>query len=72
MAWRPGNEYVFTTGAYDGCVSVWDVRSNVALGMMREHSGKVLCVAWEGKGRVVSGGEDGHVRSCSIDSVHAS
>lgn len=66
IAWRPGSEYIFATGSYDGSVALWDIRATVALGAVELHTGKVLSMVWAGSDVLSSVGEDGHVRSCSM------
>jgi ribosome biogenesis protein len=60
LAAHPTDERRAMSGAYDGVVRVWDMRSAKApvASFKGESGGKILSVDW-GKGMGVLGGEDG-------------
>ena len=58
LAWRPGSEHTVATGAHDGAIRLWDLRSPLPLSELEAHEGKALAVAWRDRLRLVSGGSD--------------
>jgi ribosome biogenesis protein YTM1 len=71
VAFRPESEYLFASGAYDGTVKIWDMRSTIPLHTLAAHEGKVLDVAWRTHNSIegpvlASGGEDKQLRLFSI------
>ena len=62
-------EHVFATCDYEGSIAVWDVRTSVPLGVVKDHSGAAFCLTWAGPDWLLSGGKDGHVRSCTMTSA---
>lgn len=58
LAWRPGNEFQLASLSHDGAVKMWDIRTPVPLGTMKQHTDKGLCVCWWNEDKLVSGGAD--------------
>ena len=54
------------SASYDGTLGVWDVRSGKRSTTLRGHRGEVYVVAYLDDGRLVSGGEDGVLRSWDL------
>jgi WD40 repeat protein len=48
VKWQPvESSYLFAASYYDGCVKLWDTRSNtLPLASNDCHDGKVLCIDW--------------------------
>ncbi|GFR50503.1 hypothetical protein Agub_g12768, partial [Astrephomene gubernaculifera] len=38
VAWCPGNAHQLATASHDGCVKLWDVRTQVPLGSLKGHT----------------------------------
>ncbi len=66
VRWCEASANLLATSSYDGSVQLWDVRSTVPLHRLPPHEGKALCVAWDGEGRLVSGGSDGQLRVAAV------
>lgn len=47
---------------HDGAVKLWDIRSTLPLHSAQAHQGKALCCGWH-NGKIMSGGEDGEVKT---------
>ncbi len=62
LAWRPGggggSEHHVASVSYDGSMRLWDLRTPVPLGALKQHSDKALSVAWWGPQTIASGGAD--------------
>ncbi|GIL44920.1 hypothetical protein Vafri_2370 [Volvox africanus] len=56
VAWCPGSQHHLATASYDGTVKLWDVRTQVPLGVLSGHKDKVLCVSWLGEAGGTAGG----------------
>jgi ribosome biogenesis protein YTM1 len=66
VAWHPISEKHVVTASYDKTVKLWDLRAGVPLHTLQGHTDKVLCVAWAGPEKLVSGGADCTSRTYSI------
>jgi len=63
VAWHPTKISMLVSGSHDGSIKVWDVRSRIPLHTLpSQHHGKVLCVAWDGSNKIVSGGADNLIK----------
>lgn len=63
LAWRPqgaggGSEHHVASVSHDGSMRLWDLRTPVPLGTIKQHSDKALAVAWWGPDTIASGGAD--------------
>ena len=61
LAWRNGgggSEHHVASVSHDGAMRLWDLRTPVPLGTLKQHSDKGLCVAWWGAETVATGGAD--------------
>merc|ERR1712232_576460 len=64
LAWEPRSGIHLASCGYDGCLKIWDLRSDVPLQtiQVKEQNAKLLCCAWyqndENKLGIVCGGED--------------
>lgn len=50
------------SSSQDGAVKLWDIRSTLPLHSAQAHKGKALCCGWQ-DGKIISGGEDGAVKT---------
>jgi ribosome biogenesis protein YTM1 len=58
---RMTTEYLLLSGSYDNSVKVWDIRSNIPLHSLQNHSDKVLSTSYllnQDSMFIVSGGAD--------------
>ncbi|KAI8471256.1 MAG: ribosome biogenesis protein WDR12 [Monoraphidium minutum] len=63
LAWRPegggdGCEHHVAGVSHDGSMRLWDLRTQVPLGSVRQHADKALAVGWWGPTTIASGGAD--------------
>ncbi len=58
LAWCSSSQHHLVTGSHDHSIKAWDVRTSVPLGTVKQHSDKVLCVAWRSADELLSGGAD--------------
>lgn len=66
VAFSPNGE-ILASGASDGTVRIWDIRTGRELRCLRSRGSRVFAVAFSADGRrVISGWEDGYVRSWDI------
>ncbi|CAN0462132.1 unnamed protein product, partial [Ectocarpus sp. 12 AP-2014] len=62
VKWAPGSETMVLSCGHEGAVKLWDIRSTLPLHSAQAHQGKALCCGWQ-DGKIVSGGEDGAVKT---------
>jgi ribosome biogenesis protein YTM1 len=64
LAWRPeggggtGSEHHVAGVSHDGSMRMWDLRTSVPLGTVKQHANKALAVTWWGPHTIASGGAD--------------
>lgn len=63
LAWRPEgagstSEHHVASVSHDGSMRMWDMRTSVPLGVIKQHTDKGLAVAWWGPHTIASGGAD--------------
>jgi len=63
IAWRAagagdGSEHHVASVSYDGSMRLWDLRTPVPLGTLKQHTDKALAVVWWGPSTIASGGAD--------------
>lgn len=63
LAWRPeggggGSEHHVAGASHDGSMRLWDLRTPVPLGTVKQHADKALAVAWWGPSTIATGGAD--------------
>jgi ribosome biogenesis protein YTM1 len=63
LAWRQpsgatGSEHHVASASYDGSMRMWDLRTPVPLGTLKQHADKALAVAWWGPSVIATGGAD--------------
>eukprot|EP00752_Nemacystus_decipiens_P004505 g4113.t1 len=70
VKWAPGSETMVLSCGQDGAVKLWDIRSTLPLHSAQAHKGKALCCGWQ-DGKIVSGGEDGAVKTYLVPERHS-
>eukprot|EP00903_Cladosiphon_okamuranus_P009824 g9337.t1 len=70
VKWAPGSETMVLSCGQDGAVKLWDIRSALPLHSAQAHKGKALCCGWQ-DGKIVSGGEDGAVKTYLVPERHS-
>ena len=58
VAWSPVSPHMLASSSLDMTVKLWDLRSNVPLYTLKEHTDKVLAVSWLQEELIASGGCD--------------
>ena len=63
LAWRPlgagsGSDHHIASVSHDGALRLWDLRTPIPLGTVKQHSDKALAVGWWGPATIASGGAD--------------
>lgn len=62
VRWCPSNPHLLASADFEGAVQLWDIRATVPLHSLTPHQGKAMGVAWDGLGRIASGGSDGQLK----------
>ena len=60
VAWSADDRLASAAG--DKSVRIWDGFTGEALGVLKGHTDRVICLAWSAKGRLASGSADASAR----------
>ena len=57
-----GDGTTLVAGTREGTLAAWDMKRQQATGVFRQHSGRVLALAFDSSGQLLaSGGKDEHI-----------